>query len=215
MNTKLQRLGAKRDSELGVHLTTDLGEPASNGQEAPISASGPTTVANGGAAPIPPILGSKGAPDGPDRARVQALVRAALQKDPTLRLTARPKAPRERASLTFDGETTQRLSDYAAKQIVSRASLMGLALDWAPPNADTASILWAHDELAGQRKTALRQASLSAGELPSGNNGLSVDFAIPSLKATKPLWNSTGLSRKAFLEACLYLFAEVHFPRKR
>lgn len=159
-------------------------------------------------------------PAGTDQAQVKALVNAALKSDPTLALQIKSKGPlaKERINLTFDPETLRRWRDLALAKNQSPSTVMSDGvLPWVKANADRTSLIWAKKQVDTRRKVALRHelvASEGVGDLAVGSSPEAIYYPVATLNTVKTLWSASGLKKKAFFEACIYLYLEIQVPRK-
>ena len=158
----------------------------------------------------------------PEQAQVRAMVDAAMKGNPTLALMVRTKGPltMERVNVALDQDTLKRWRDLSMTKNLSRSILLAdVVMPWVKANADRAGLIYAREQVNSRRKVALKHQKLAqegqAGEdLVSGSSPETLYYPVAILNSMKALWSASGMKKKAFIEACIFLYLEIHAPQK-
>lgn len=158
---------------------------------------------------------------GSDKAKVQALVNAAMKREPALAILVKSKGAvaKERVNLELGTVTEQRWRDLILARNEPPGNILANAvMPWIKANATPESLIYARDQVATSRQVGRSHAKAAMGGegevLRSGGDPIATHYPLASLASVKSLWSASGLAKKAFFEACIFLYLELNTSPK-
>lgn len=198
----------KKDRDPEAHIKADLGHEFGDEPVAGPSVGHDLPGISQDAAPALPNGAS-------DMDKIRALMKKDILANPMTALRLRTKGPiaKDRTNISLDPETQACWRDQTLKTNKTSSMLFcENVLPWVSANLDKASLVWAKTQLLSRRRVSLRhrKAAKEGEELTSGGGVETIYYPIAMLSSVKGLWSDSGLSKKAFIEACAFLYIQSH-----